>query len=77
MATTVERLVEEALKLPGESRAQLADLLVDSLDSGDLGHVEQSWLDEAKRRRDDVRSGKVKPVAGEQALRKARSALDG
>ncbi len=70
-------MVEEGLKLLGESRAQLADLLVDSLDSDDLGRVEQSWLDEAKRRRGEVRSGKIKPVAGEQALRKARSALGG
>jgi len=75
MATTVERLAEQALKLSGESRAQLVDLLVESLDSSDLGHVEQLWVSEAKRRRDEIRSGKVKPIPGEEALRKARSAL--
>lgn len=76
MATTIERLAEEALKLPGESRAQLADLLVESLDSSDFGHVERQWVSEAKRRRDEIRSGKVKPIPGEEALRKARNALE-
>ncbi len=76
MATRVERLAEQALKLSGESRAQLADLLVESLDASDLGHVEQLWVSEAMRRRDQVRSGQVKPIPGEEALRKARSALE-
>jgi len=75
MATTVERLAEQALKLSGESRAQLADLLVESLDASDLGHVEQLWVSEARRRRDQIRSGQVKPIPGDEALRKARSAL--
>jgi len=76
MATRVEGLAEQALKLSGESRAQLADLLVESLDASDLGHVEQLWVSEAMRRRDQVRSGQVKPIPGEEALRKARNALD-
>jgi len=75
MATTVARLAEQALKLSGESRAQLADLLVESLDASDLGRVEQLWVSEARRRRDQIRSGQVKPILGEEALRKARNAL--
>ena len=43
------------MALPSESRAQLADLLVESLDSEELGRIEQLWLVEAKRRRDEVR----------------------
>ena len=75
MATTVERLVEQALKLSSESRARLADLLVESLDAGDLGRIDRSWAAEAKRRRDEVRTGRVKTVPGEQARRRVRDAL--
>ena len=71
MATTVEKLVEEAMTLPGESRARLADLLVESLDADALGRIDQLWAAEAKRRRDEVRNGKVEPIA-EEALRKVR-----
>jgi putative addiction module component (TIGR02574 family) len=75
MATTVKRLAEQALKLPNESRARLADLLVESLDGEDLGRIDQLWVVEAKRRRDEVRSGRVKTIPGEQARRRVRDAL--
>ena len=75
MATTLEQLAEQAMTLSSESRAQLADLLVESLEGDDLGRVEQLWLAEAKRRRDEVRSGTVKTVKGEEALRQVRDSL--
>jgi putative addiction module component (TIGR02574 family) len=75
MATTVERLVEQALKLPSESRARLADLLVESLEADALGPIDRLWAAEAKRRRDEVRAGQVKTIPGERARRKVRDAL--
>lgn len=75
MATNVERLAKQALKLPSESRARLADLLVESLDADELGRIDQLWTAEAKRRRDEVRSGRVKAIPGDQARRRVRNAL--
>jgi len=75
MATTVERLVEQAMKLPTESRARLADLLVESLDADELGRIDRLWAAEAKRRRDEVRAGRVKTIPGDEARRKVRAAL--
>ena len=77
MATTLEQLAEQAMALPTESRAQLADLLVESLEGDDLGRVEQLWVAEAKRRRDEVRSSIVKTVPGEEALREVRDSIEG
>ncbi len=75
MSTTVEQLAEQAMTLPVESRARLADLLVESLHRDELSRIEQLWVAEAKRRRDDVRSGKVETIPGPEALRKVRDAL--
>ena len=75
MATTVEQLAEQAMSLPSESRARLADLLVESLEGTELGHIEELWLSEAKRRRDEVRSGAVKTISGADALRDVRDSL--
>ena len=75
MSTTVEQLAEQAMNLPAESRAKLADLLVESLDSDELGRIENMWVAEAKRRRDEVRSGKVKSIPGPEALRRVRDTL--
>jgi hypothetical protein len=75
MSATFEQLAEQAMTLSVESRAKLADLLVESLDSVELGRIEQLWVTEAKRRRDEVRSGKVRTVPGPDALRKVRDTL--
>ncbi len=75
MATTVEELAEQAMNLPSESRARLADLLVESLDANEFGHIDRLWVAEAKRRRDEVRNGRVETVPGEEALRKVRDVL--
>ena len=75
MATTVEQLAEQAMSLPSESRARLADLLVESLEGAELGPIEQLWLAEAKRRRDEVRAGTVKTIPGEEALQEVRDSL--
>ena len=75
MATTWEQLAEEAMNLPSESRAKLADRLVESLDVAEPGPIDQLWVAEAKRRRDEVRSGRVQTIDGEEALRKVRDSL--
>ena len=75
MATTVEQLAKQAMTLPTESRARLADLLVESLDSEEIGRIDQMWVAEAKRRRDEVRAGRVETIPREEALRKVRDAL--
>jgi len=72
MVTTVEQLVEQAMDLPTESRARLADLLVESLDAVELGPIDRLWITEAKRRRDEVRSGRVETIPGDEALKKVR-----
>jgi hypothetical protein len=70
MATTVERLAEQAMKLSTEARARLADLLVESLDAQEIGRIDRLWVAEALRRRDEVRSGQVKTIPGDEAQRR-------
>ena len=76
MAMTVEQIAEEALALPSESRALLADKLVESLDKAALSRIDATWLAEARRRRDEVRSGRVKTIPGDEALANVRRSLD-
>jgi hypothetical protein len=75
MATRVEELAKEAMSLPSELRAQLADLIVESLEADDIGQVQEAWIAEAKRRRDEVRDGKVRTVPGEEGLRTVRDSI--
>jgi hypothetical protein len=75
MSMTVEQIVDEALGLPSEARALLADRLVESLDPAEDGYVRQLWAGEAMRRRDEVRAGRVLAVPGEEGLAQVRRAV--
>ena len=75
MAATFEDVAEQALSLPAEARARLADLLVESLDADVLSDIDRVWLTEARRRRDEVRSGRVQSIPGDEALQQVRDAL--
>ena len=75
MILTIEQIAEEALALPSEARALLADRLVESLDPAEEGYIQQIWAAEARRRRDDVRSGHVQTILGDEALERVRRAF--
>jgi len=75
MNLTVEQIAEEALSLPSEARALLADRLVESLDPAEDGYVHQLWIAEARRRRDDIRNGRVMTIPGDEALAQVRQAF--
>ena len=60
------------MQLPAGSRAQLADKLVESLQSEEPDEIQRLWSAEAIRRRDEIRSGQVKPIPGEQVLEEVR-----
>lgn len=73
---SVEQLMEEALTLPSASRALLAEKLVESLEFDVDERIQNLWMMEAKKRRDEIRSGTVSAISGEEALAEVRRLLD-
>jgi hypothetical protein len=73
---SIEQLVEELLALPSLSRALLAEKLVESLEFDTDPTIQAAWITEAKKRRDEVHSGYVQPIPGEEALTQVRRLLD-
>jgi putative addiction module component (TIGR02574 family) len=65
MTTKTKKLLEDALKLPREERADLAAQLWNSLD-------EQDWLSEVENRVDELKSRRVKGIPLERAFEKLR-----
>lgn len=71
MTPQVSDVLERALTLSTHERGLLIDRLIESLDDGPPEEgVEEAWAEEIKRRLDEVRSGKVKMIPGEQVLRR-------
>ena len=55
----------------------LADRLVESLDPADESRIHALWAVEVQRRLDEVRSGRVKAVPGDEALARVRGIVSG
>jgi putative addiction module component (TIGR02574 family) len=76
MTPQVSELLEKALSLSIHERSLLIDRLVESLDDEPAEQgVEAAWDDEIKRRVDDIRSGRVRTVPGEQVLDRLKTRL--
>lgn len=71
----LQRIENEALHLPKEERAQLIQRLVLSLDSPSEEELKADWLLEARRRAEELDSGSVQPVPGEDVMKKARALI--
>ena len=67
MSPQAAEILDKALALSSHERGMLIGRLVESLDDGppDEG-VEEAWAAEIKRRVDEIRSGKVKLIPGEE-----------
>ena len=64
-------IIHDAESLPVEERTIVVDSLLRSLNPPDE-EIDQKWADVAKRRLQELRSGKIKPVAGEDVFAKIR-----
>jgi putative addiction module component (TIGR02574 family) len=68
MSPDLSNLLKQALALPVDERAALANTLLDSLEANDPS-VQEAWDAEVARRMADLRSGKAVTVAWEQLHR--------
>jgi putative addiction module component (TIGR02574 family) len=75
MALTLQQITEQAMQLPAQSRVDLAEQLVESLSETELADVQKVWASEAIRRRDELRSGRVQAIPGEQVQAEVRRAI--
>jgi putative addiction module component (TIGR02574 family) len=64
--STAEDLESAVLQLPREQRARLAERLIASLDED--AAVERAWAAEIRRRVDELHSGRVQTIPGEQVF---------
>ena len=72
---SLQKIQDEALHLPKEERAQLVQRLVLSLESPSKEELRSDWLLEARRRAEELDSGSVQAVSGEDVIRKARALI--
>jgi putative addiction module component (TIGR02574 family) len=60
---SAEKVLTDALALPANDRARVAQALLRSLDEGDEEDAADAWRDELQRRLDDLDAGRVTPLS--------------
>ena len=75
MDATVEKIVSQALSLPAQARAFVAEKLIESLDTEPDGEISPAWADEIRKRRRQIDEGLVELRDAEDVFDKAHSRL--
>lgn len=73
MATTNDRVVEEALSLPADVRLSLVEKLLTSLNLPIDEQIDHLWAEEAERRVSQIEEDKSKLVPGEEVFTRIRA----
>ncbi|WP_024299499.1 addiction module protein [Methylomicrobium lacus] len=71
----IQAIEQEALRLPIEDRARLAETLLSSLDALSDKEIAKLWLIEAQRRAAEIDNGTVQLVSAEEVERKIQAIL--
>ena len=72
MTTQTMDIMERAEMLPIDLKLELVDRLLESL-SPSQKEIDELWKIEVERRVEEVRSGKVKTIPGEQVFEEIRN----
>jgi putative addiction module component (TIGR02574 family) len=75
MSPTKEGVIREALQLPREARALLAEKLLESLDLDEPFEVSPEWREEIARRCREIDEHVVALIPGEEVLKEAAEGL--
>lgn len=73
MATTRDRVIEEALSLPADLRLSLVEKLLTSLNLPIDAEIDRLWAEEAERRVSQIEAGEMKMLPGEEVFSKIRA----
>lgn len=68
MTNALKQLAQEALTLSMEERAELAHILITSIDDPPGEDVALAWDNELEKRVREIRQGKVKGISAEQVF---------
>ena len=71
-----KELIAEAVSLPVEERAIVVDSILRSLNSPE-DDIDRQWIAEAERRLEEVRTGRVKAIPGDQVFAQIRKRFAG
>lgn len=64
---TTQQIIQEAASLPVEERAEVADFILRTLNAPE-SDIDRKWAAVAEKRLAELRTGKVKPIPGDEVF---------
>jgi putative addiction module component (TIGR02574 family) len=75
MTTAAKAIVEAALKLDPQVRAEVAQEILESLEDSSYGELSPAWEEELDRRVREIEEGRVEPIPAEQVFAEIEASL--
>jgi putative addiction module component (TIGR02574 family) len=75
MPMSLEQIVEETRQLPPDVVAELVDRILVARHGGMESSVEAGWRQETRRRLEEIESGQVQGISGEEVSARIRKNL--
>jgi len=75
MNAEIEYVVKQALELPSQMRAFIAEKLLESLDFEEPFDISSEWKDEISKRSRQIDEGQVQLISGDKVFTKAAKRL--
>jgi len=75
MSPKVKSVMNNALQLPKDARALIAEKLLESLDFEEPFDLSDKWKMEIERRCQEIDNGSVVLIPGEQVIKEAKARL--
>ena len=75
MAMKTNELISMVESLPVDIKTQLVEKILNSLNPSQK-EIDALWVKEVERRVKDLRTGKVKPIPGEEVFREIKKKFD-
>jgi putative addiction module component (TIGR02574 family) len=72
----VKKIISEVESLPVEERAFVVDSILRTLNPPDPD-IDRKWAEVARRRLEEMRSGRVRTISGDQVFAKVRERFGG
>jgi putative addiction module component (TIGR02574 family) len=75
MSAAAKEILEAALKLNPEARAEVAQEIIESLENSNYGELSPAWEEELDRRVQEIEERRVQLVPGEQVFSEIEASL--
>lgn len=72
---SIKDFIREASDLSVEDRAMIIDSLLRTLNKPDPD-IDRAWSEDARRRLDEMRSGRIRPVPGDEVFSKIKKRFE-